>query len=79
MTVNEWSTHYGKRRRAIDKAILQDCERRLTSPDDAAPCADDRFSAQATRAPKPPERPSTLDPNDSMRLTISRAFGRPIA
>ena len=76
MKANSWATRYGRRRRAIDKTILQECERRIPSPDDAAPCADAGFTSQATRTPKTPERPSTLDRN--MRLAIAKAFGRPL-
>ena len=64
MTINEWGTRYGKKRRALDRKLLAEAEAQIPSPDDAAP-----------RMPKPPERPTTLDRN--MRLTIAKAFGRP--
>jgi hypothetical protein len=75
MTINEWGTRYGKKRRALDRKLLAEAEAQIPSPDDAAPCTDGRFASQATRMPKPPERPTTLDRN--MRLTIAKAFGRP--
>ena len=65
MTVNEWSTRYGKRRRAIDKAILQEAERQIEAEEKAAghPAA---------------HRSATGDSVDNVtRAAIAKAFGRP--
>jgi hypothetical protein len=36
MAINEWQARYGKKRRAIDRALLAECERRLASEEQAA-------------------------------------------
>jgi hypothetical protein len=71
---NSWLSLYGAKRRAIDIAILAEAERAIDDPQSAE---DGRLAPQATRTPKAPVRPSTLDRN--MRLAIAKAFGRPLA
>ena len=37
MTVNQWETHYGARRRAIDKKLLAEVERQIAREERANP------------------------------------------
>ena len=73
---NDWELRFGNKRLRIDRELLAEAEHLIPSPDDAAPGADGRFASQATRTPKAPVRPFTLDRN--MRLAIAKAFGRPL-
>ena len=67
MAVNEWQARYGKKRRAIDRALLAECERRLASEERAANTTHNNTNA---------ERLSPLD--HSARAAIALAFGRPL-
>ena len=58
---NEWERRYGKTRRAIDRALLAECERALDAP-------------KATQTPKAIELASSL--NSDQRARIAGAFGR---
>ena len=60
---NEWQACYSGRRRAIDKALLEECERQI---------------AQEERSIPDPVNPTPPVDRDDMRLAIARAFGRPI-
>ena len=75
MKANSWASLYSARRRAIDKAILQECERRIAAEEEAAK------PTSLPRAVNPvPHRNTAAGSSDfDMRLTISRAFGRPLA
>ena len=68
MKANSWAARYGRRRRAIDKAILQEAERRLEAEEKAARPIPDTIN---------PRRPIALNGEEINR--IARAFGRPIA
>jgi hypothetical protein len=71
---NDWELRFGNTRRRTDHELLAEAERALDDPQDDP---DSRFASKATRTPKTPDRPSTLD--RFARLTIARAFGRPLA
>jgi hypothetical protein len=64
---NGWEAKFGCRRRAIDKALLAECERQIAAQDGHS-------TPKATQCPKTPERASWLD--DDARLQIAKAFGR---
>jgi hypothetical protein len=73
MKANSWASLYGARRRAIDKAILQECERRIEAEEKAAKPIPGAVNPATHRS----AMGSSVD-NDA-RLTIARAFGRPLA
>lgn len=73
MKANDWQKRFGAKRRAIDKAILAECERQIALEErrgDGAggPKAD-------SRSPTPP-KPGTAA--SEARNAIARAFGRPL-
>lgn len=62
MKANSWASLYGARRRAIDKAILQECEHQIAREEPPIPDA---------ATPMPP-----IALNDEELNRIARAFGR---
>jgi hypothetical protein len=64
MTINDWEKTYGAHRRAIDRALLAECENALDEPQARA----------TTQTPKTIELASSL--NSDQRMRIARAFGR---
>jgi hypothetical protein len=67
-TLNHWSIHYEARRRAIDRALLADCERQITAEEKTAKTA----AIPGAVNPIPP-----VD-RDEARKRIALAFGRPL-
>lgn len=67
---NEWQSRYGARRKAIDRALLAECERTLGLEE-----------AKGPLPAKNGQRPSAVNseaPGDDARAAIARAFGRPV-
>jgi hypothetical protein len=64
-TPNQWEALYGEKRRAIDRALLAECENALDEP---------QAASKATQTPKAIELASSL--NSDQRTRIARAFGR---
>ena len=62
----EWTKRFGAKRRAIDRALLQEAERAIPGP----------------QKPQEPPRPISVDidtlTNDEALAAIARAFGRPL-
>jgi hypothetical protein len=75
MTQSTWQARYGTRRRQIDRALLAELERQISSPGNATPPQDVNFASTATRTPKTQEQASWLD--RLARNRIAQAFGRP--
>jgi hypothetical protein len=69
-----WEQRFGARRRAIDRALLAECERQTAAQERAKAPQDCRFDPPATQTPETPERASWLD--QMARHRIARAFGR---
>jgi hypothetical protein len=65
---NGWEAKFGCRRRAIDRALLAECERAINEPSKPQ---DGRWGSPA---PKTPEQASWLA--SEARERIARAFGR---
>lgn len=63
---NDWRSRFGAKRRAIDKALLEACERALAEPDDK------KFVTMVEEAVKGPQKPR----DESPATLIARAFGR---
>ena len=70
MTVNEWATRFGAIRRAKDKTILQECERRIAAEEKAA------IPGAGNPAVHRSAMGSSVD--NEARRAIAKAFGRPI-
>ena len=66
---NDWQTRYGKKRRAIDKAILAECERSI--PDTLNPTTHSTTTAESFVDHR------LVDRDDASRC-IALAFGRPL-
>jgi hypothetical protein len=75
MTINEWTIRYAEKRRAIDKRLISEAERRIAAEEEAAKPTSIRVAVNPV-----PHRNTTAGSSDynDMRLTISRAFGRPL-
>jgi hypothetical protein len=65
---NTWEQRFGAKRRAIDRALLAECENALGEPQANHP------ASKATQTPKAIELASSL--NSDQRTRIARAFGR---
>ena len=63
---NEWISRYGAKRRAIDRALLAECERAIGLEESAG-----------LQPAKTSQRPSAAVSEDP-RAAIARAFGRPV-
>jgi hypothetical protein len=74
MTINNWEKTFGARRRAIDKALLAECERQIAAQKHARSPQDGRWTSEAAQTPKTPERASWLA--SEARDRIAKAFGR---
>jgi hypothetical protein len=74
MTIDEWEKTFGARRRAIDKALLAECERQIAAQEHARSPQDGRWTSEAAQAPKNPEQASWLA--SEARDRIAKAFGR---
>jgi hypothetical protein len=72
MTINEWEKAFGARRRAIDKALLAECERQITRAERSVPCANNPITRDTTAA-------GSFVNRDETRRRIALAFGRPLA
>ena len=78
--VNEWQARYGQKRRAIDRALLAECERQIAREE----CAlgelqnsqDDHSASGRPNTAKNSRRASPLD--HDARAAIALAFGRPL-
>jgi hypothetical protein len=72
-TINNWEKTYGARRRAIDRALLTECENALGEP---------QISQNSHSSAKPPntvKNSGRLSPLDQdARTAIAKAFGRPL-
>ena len=66
MKANDWQMRFGARRRAIDRAILAECERAIGLKERAG-----------LHTAKTSQRPSAAVSEDP-RAAICRAFGRPV-
>ena len=75
MTINEWTIRYAEKRRAIDKRLISEAERQIAAEEEAAKPTSIRVAVNPV-----PHRNTTAGSSDynDMRLTISRAFGRPL-
>jgi hypothetical protein len=62
---NMWEQRFGAKRRAIDRALLAECENALGEP---------QAASKSTQTPKAIELASSL--NSDQRTRIARAFGR---
>jgi hypothetical protein len=71
---NGWEAKFGSRRRAIDKALLAECERQIAAQERAKTPQDGRWTSEAAQAPETPEQASWLA--SEARDRIARAFGR---
>jgi hypothetical protein len=69
-----WEQRFGARRRAIDRALLAECERQITAQERAKAPQDCRFDPPAAQTPETPERAFWLA--SEARSRIARAFGR---
>ena len=67
MKANDWQTCFGAKRRAIDRAILAECERAIALEEKSAP-----------QRPKTETPSSVANFGLSERDRIARAFGRQI-
>jgi hypothetical protein len=67
MKANDWQTRFGAKRRAIDRALLAECERAIGLEEKSAP-----------QQPKTETPPSAANSGLSERDRIARAFGRQI-
>ena len=74
LTINGWEKTFGARRRAIDRALLAECERQIAAQERAKTPQDGRWTSEAAQAPKNPEQASWLA--SEARDRIARAFGR---
>ena len=63
---NEWERLYGAKRRAIDRALLAECE--------AAIALEEKSGVSEPKTETPPSAAVSDDP----RVAIARAFGRPV-
>ena len=66
MKVNDWQTRFGAKRRAIDRALLAECERAIGLEESAG-----------LHTAKTSQRPSAAVSERSSR-GYRRAFGRPV-
>jgi hypothetical protein len=80
-TNNEWEKAFGARRRAIDRALLAECEKQIAAQEHARAPQDGLLAPNIRQSPKPKEHtptpatnPRTLDA--TARAAIARAFGR---
>ena len=64
---NDWAMFHGPRRRAIDRAILAECERAIALEEQGL-----------SNLPKIETPLSAAFPADPERERIARAFGRPV-
>jgi hypothetical protein len=71
---NGWEAKFGSRRRAIDKALLAECERQIAAQEHARSPQDGRWGPEAAQAPKTSEQASWLA--SEARNRIAKAFGR---
>ena len=63
---NEWERLYGAKRRAIDRALLAECERAIA--------LEEKSGVSNPKTETPPSAAVSDDP----RAAIARAFGRPV-
>lgn len=73
MKRNDWTAKFGAARRAKDRSILQDCERRLE--------AEEKAVRPISGAGNPAAHRSATggSADNAMRVAIAKAFGRPLA
>jgi hypothetical protein len=65
---NDWERRFGRRRRSIDRALLEAAERAIAAE---AVEAFEAFDRELDRAAAEPP------PDDGARARLARAFGRP--
>jgi hypothetical protein len=73
MTKSIWASRFALKRRAIDRALLAECERRIAAEERAQKPQDGPRGAEATQTPPKPDL-AAYDP----AAAIARAFGRPV-
>jgi hypothetical protein len=71
MTINDWEKTYGAHRRAIDRALLAECERQIAREERSIPSANNPITRGTTAA-------NSFVDRDAERQRIALAFGRPL-
>lgn len=73
MRKNDWQLKFGAKRRAIDRALLAECERQIALE---MACGDGAGAPKANSGCQTPPQSETAA--SEARNAIARAFGRPL-